>query len=81
MWLVLFESTLCQLMEQVRPKTGNPLESFVGFYLFLLLLCLPNFSKKSYHETGENHLYSQQKGGLVSVDRENVGSSHGAATA
>ena len=44
-WKVLFEITLCQLMDQPRPKTGNPLEYFFVFSLFLLILCLPNVSK------------------------------------
>ena len=41
---------LCQIMEQLRPKTGNPLASFVLF--ILLIRCIPNVSNKLYHGTG-----------------------------
>ena len=34
-------STLCQITEQLRPKTGNPLAICFGFSLFLIMLCLP----------------------------------------
>ena len=36
--VVLFGSTFCQLMEKLRPKTGNLLEIFFVFSLFLLVL-------------------------------------------
>ena len=46
---VLFGSTLRQLMDQVQPKTGNPLD-FFGFFVFLITLCLPVY---------ENHKHVQ----------------------
>ena len=51
--------TLCQLMEQLRPKMGNPLAVFVLYVL--LILCLPNVPNKIYHGTGEDQLSSQHK--------------------
>ena len=51
--------TFCQLMEELRPKTGNPLPNSVLYILFIL--CLPNFSNKLYHVTGEDRLSSQHK--------------------
>ena len=30
-WWVLFGSMLCQIMEQLRPKTGNPLAIYFWF--------------------------------------------------
>ena len=50
--------TLCQLMDQLCPKTENPLAIF-SLYI-LLILCLPNV-KKIYHGTGEDNLSAQQK--------------------
>ena len=44
--------TVFQFVEQLRPKTGNPLE--ILFLSILLILCLPNISKKLYHGTGED---------------------------
>ena len=55
----LMSITLCQLMEQLRPKTGNPLKKFVLF--ILLILCLHNFSNKLYHGTGEDQLSAHHK--------------------
>ena len=60
-------------MEQLRPKTGNP--------VFLLILCIPNESNKSYHGTGSYQLSIQQKLVLASVAWEYVVSDFGAATA
>ena len=33
-WLVLIERVLCQLMEQILPKTGNTLEINLGSIYF-----------------------------------------------
>ena len=69
--------TLCHLMEQLRPKIGNPLAILVLF--ILLILCLPNISNKFYHGTGGDQLSAQQKKeGLVSVPWESIASDHGA---
>ena len=56
-WQVLPGGTLCQLMEQIRPKTGNPLEFLLGLsmLLLLLLLRLPNVSNKYYHDIGSDY--------------------------
>ena len=56
---VLVSITLCQTMDQLRPKTGNPLEMFS--LCILLILFHPNIPKHSYHGTGEDQLYPQQK--------------------
>ena len=45
-WRVLFGSTLCQHMELLQPKTGNPLK--IWFYFlswFLIMWCLPVFQR------------------------------------
>ena len=78
---MLLVRTLCQLMEQLRPKTRNPLEICFGFSMFLLLLCIPNVSKQYYHDTGSDQLYAKHKGGMVSVAWDHGVSYHGAATA
>ena len=44
-WWVLFGSMFYHIMDHLRPKTGNPLENFNCFSLFLLILCLPNVTK------------------------------------
>ena len=51
--------TLCNLMNQQRHKTGNPLAMFVLY--ILLISCLPNISNKLYHVTGEYQLSAQHK--------------------
>ena len=71
---------LCQIMEQVRPKTENPLAIFWFLYI-LLILCLTNVSKKYYHGTGSDQFDEQNKGGLVIFSWENIVSAHRAATA
>ena len=43
--------TLFQIMEQLRPKTGNSLATFV--LSILLILCHPNILNKFYHRIGE----------------------------
>ena len=54
----LFSITLCQLMEQLCPKTENILAIFLSI---LLILCLPNVSNKLYHGTGEDQLSAKHK--------------------
>ena len=78
---MLFGSTTCKLTEQLRPKTGNTLAISVWLLCFLLILCLPNVSKKSYHDTVSDQFSAQQKGLLASVAWGNVVSAHGADTA
>ena len=69
-------------MEQLWPKTGNPLTTFSGLSLFLLLLlCLPNVKNKYYHGKVSDILSAQHKEVLASVSWENVVSAHVAATA
>ena len=56
---------LCQLMEQIHPKTGNPLAFFLISILFIS--CIINLSNKNYHDTGENQFSTEHIGGLVSI--------------
>ena len=65
-WGVLIRITFYQLMDQKRPKTGNPLSIFL-FLSILLLSYLTNVSNKTYHDTGENKLAAECIGGLVSI--------------
>ena len=55
----LVSITLCQHMDQLRPKTGNPLAIFV--LSILLILCLPNVSNKFYHKKKSDQLSTQYK--------------------
>ena len=70
-----------QIMEQLRPKTGNNLAIYFWFLSILLILCLPNASNISYHVTGAYKYYSKHSVVLVSVAYDNILSYHGAATA
>ena len=63
---MLLGRTLCQLMDQLQPKTGDPFAFFLFIYI-LLISCLPNFSNKNYHETGGNKLYAEHIVGLASI--------------
>ena len=71
--------TLCQIMEQLRPKIRNPLETFVlsiiVYYFFLMLLT--NFIML---QEDINYLHNT-KVVLVVVHWENMVSAHRAATA
>ena len=78
---MLFGSTLFHLMYQIGPKTGNPLEIYFGLSTFLLILCVHNVSKNSYHCKGSDKLYTKHEGELTGVVWEHVVSDHGAATA
>ena len=56
-WLVLLEIKLFQLMDKLRPKTGNPLAFFWGGGIYILLiLCIHNVSNKTYHNTEEKQI-------------------------
>ena len=57
---MLFGSTLCQLMEQLQPKMGNPL-AFFRFSLVLLILCYSNVSENYYHDTESYELSTKYK--------------------
>ena len=65
-WWLLLRRTFCQLMEQLRPKTGNPLSSFL-FLSILLRSFIPNVLNKTYHGTGENKLSEEPIVGLASI--------------
>ena len=65
-WWVLIGRTLCQIMEKLWTKMGDPL-AFFGLFYILFILCLPNILNKSYHVTGEDKMFAQHRGGLVSV--------------
>ena len=79
-WRVLFGSTLCELMEQLRPKT-NPLAILFWFLsLFnniMYSLCLKTITMKQDHIK----FLDNKKGGMVTVFWENIVPAHGAATA
>ena len=67
-------------MEQLWPKTGNPLAIIFVISLFLSILSVPNVTKYSYHETGSVQLNAQHKLVMVSSVWEQIVSPHGAAT-
>ena len=48
--------------------------------MFLLILCLPNVSKKYYHGTGSDQFSEQHEVGLVRAVWDHVVSVHGSAT-
>ena len=80
--LYLYVHENCQHVQGWNTTTTTSFPYAVFFYLFLLiLLCLPNVSKKSYHVTVSDKLSAKHKRGLVSVVWDNVVSAHGAATA
>ena len=54
---------------------------FIIICVILLILCVPDDSKYSYHDTISVKLYSKHKIGVVSVVWEHTVSAHGAATA
>ena len=54
-------------MEKLRPKMGNPWAIIFGFSLFVLILCIPNVSKNSYHEIGADKLSAKHKGVMMGV--------------
>ena len=52
-WWVLLGNTLCQLVGQLRPKTGNILD-------FLFIICVYNVKKCCFFRTESVHLYDKQ---------------------
>ena len=50
--LMLLGRTVCHLMDQLQPKTGNCLEIYFLFLSIVLILCLLNISNEYYRETG-----------------------------
>ena len=77
----MFGSALCQSLDKLWPKMGNPFAIIFSLSLFLMILCLHNSSKKCYHDIGSYKLSEQHQGVQVSVARENDVSARGAATA
>ena len=61
-------------------KLGISWKFIFCFLYILLILCVTHVSKKYYHGTGADKLFSQHKVGLVSVYWENVVSDHGVDT-
>ena len=51
--------TLCQLTDQLQPKTGSPFAIFV--LSILLILYHPDISNKFYYGTGKYQLNAQNK--------------------
>ena len=44
---------------------GSP--GIFSYIFILVILCLPNVSNETYHDTGENKLSAEQIGGMVSI--------------
>ena len=68
---VLFGSMLCRIMVQLRPKMGISLQFVFGFYLFLLILCVP---------VHENHKRFQGLNPTTTIYfpvRHNINNKHG----
>ena len=75
----LLSITFSQLMEQLHPKTGNPLAVFN--LSILSILCIPNVSKKSIMaQENINHMHNTKEI-LVIVAWKNILLAHGSATA
>ena len=72
MW-VLLGSILCQIIEQLRPKSWYTLE--------FIIICVSNATKCCHFHTEPVQLYDKQERQGVSVVREQIMSVHGAATA
>ena len=64
---MLLGGTLCQLMEQTRHKTVNPLANYFLSLFVLVITCLPNVSNKKNHDNGENQWPTDHIGGLVII--------------
>ena len=77
---MLLVRTLCQIMDQLQPKKGDPLEICFWFFYILLILCLPTVSNKYNHGTGAYRFPSQQKVVIVNFSWYIVVSDHGTAT-
>ena len=70
--------TLCWIMGQLRPKTGNPLAIFV--LSIFLIVCITNVSKKVYYSTEEYQLSVQHKISTGECCLVEIMSAHGAAS-
>ena len=57
--------TLCQIMYQIQPKMG--ITKNCWFISILLISCLTYPFLKTYRDTGEHQLYSEQIGIFVSI--------------
>ena len=66
-------------MEQLQPKTGNPLEILVLY--ILLILYLPNVSKNSIMTQEEINYLHNKKEVPVSFSWDKIVSAHGLAMA
>ena len=75
----LVSITLYYIMDQLQPKTGNPLEIFS--LSILLISCLPNVSKNYIMAQDKINYMNNKKGVLVSVSLGKTVSAHGAAMA
>ena len=71
---MLFGSTLCHIMEQIRLEMGNPLVFFIVIYV-------PNATKYIYINTESFQVYYSQEKGVVSVSGNKVVSSQREAIA
>ena len=58
---MLLGTTLCRSWSIYGLKQGIPWQFIFGFFLFLLILCLPNVSNKFYHDTGSDKFSEQHK--------------------
>ena len=63
---MLIVGTLCQIIEQIHPKTGNPLVIVLVSICFINII-FTNASNKYYHEIVSDYLSEQHKRELVSV--------------
>ena len=63
---------MCQLMEKLRPKTGNSLVFCSALFLFLFLLCPTTDSKNLMMEKDHINFLHKTKVVLVSVAGENI---------
>ena len=78
-WWVLIRRTLCQIMEQLRPTTGNPLEIYFWF-LYILYVFLMFQTSIIMAQEHINSLHTKNGDRWVLL-WENVVSYHGSATA
>ena len=71
--------SLCQHMDQIRPKTGNPMDNFFHtFYKYYVLLMFQTNSIMA--QKNINYLHNTKEG-LTNVSWKNIVSDHGADTA
>ena len=64
--MIVFRRIFCHIMEQIWPKKGVPCQ-FFWFLSILLISCIPNVSKKTFHDTGQNKLSAEKIEGLISI--------------